>query len=63
MRYILDRTVFGWCWWDLIALIVLVCVCVYCYRKVHKMKELKKELEERLENQMAGQSVPEEPAQ
>lgn len=59
MRYILDRTVFGWCWWDLVALIVLVGVCVYCYVNTRKMKERVEHLEERLENQTAGETVPE----
>lgn len=49
MKYILQRTVLGWCWWDLVALIVLVGVCVYSYLKIKKMKEIEQKLNERLE--------------
>lgn len=56
MRYILDRTVLGWCRWDLAALIVLICVCIYCWCKLHKMKEAKQALEERLENQTVSEA-------
>lgn len=48
MSYILERTVLGWCWWDLVALIVLVGVCVYSYLKIRKMKEVEKKLSDRL---------------
>lgn len=55
MSYILERTVLGWCLWDLVALIVLVGVCVYSYLKIRKMKEIEKELEDRI----AGTNVEE----
>lgn len=55
MSYILERTVLGWCWWDLVALIALVGVCVYSYLKIRKMKETVKALEDRI----AGTNVEE----
>lgn len=48
MKYILERTVFGFCWWDLVALVILVGVCVYSYIKIRQMKEQEDALNDRL---------------
>ena len=58
MSYILERTTFGWCWWDLLALAVLVGVIVYAAITMRKMKEQRKALEDRLAEQEATQAVP-----
>lgn len=48
MAYILDRTRLGFCWWDVIALIILVLVIVTFSVKINKMNEEKKQLEKQL---------------
>lgn len=50
MKFLLDHTILGFCWLDLIALVVLVCVFFYVRSK---MKDLKAE-KEALEGQLAG---------
>lgn len=64
MRYILDHTVLFFrdhiCWWDVLALIILVCVCVYAYRHIKAMKELEEKLEDRLAGKKAGEALTEE---
>lgn len=48
MAYILDRTRWGFCWWDMLALVILVIVIVTFSLKLSKMNEEKKELEKQL---------------
>ena len=46
MAYIFEHTVFGFCWWDLLALIILIVVIAVFVMKRHDMKKEEKELEE-----------------
>ena len=46
MAYILEHTVLGFCWYDLIALAVLIGVVVLYIVKVKKMKKLQAALKE-----------------
>lgn len=57
MSYILQRTVLWWCWWDLLALVILVCVGIYCYRNIRKMKDTVENLELRLSGESAEAAV------
>lgn len=60
MSFIISHTVLGWCLWDLAALLVLLGVSVYCWRKLSKLKDAKKQLEDRLAAQQAALAVPTE---
>lgn len=57
MSYILEHTVLGFCWWDLPALIVLLGVIVFFVVKRHNMKEEEKDLEDRLSEFYAEDTV------
>ena len=57
MSFILDHTKLGFCWWDLIAFLALVAICVYCFSKIKQMKEEKKALEEKLTGDAAAEAV------
>lgn len=60
MAYVLEHTKFGFCWWDLLALLLLVVlVAVYLVRR-HNLKKEQKELEDQLADLYAGDSVEEE---
>ena len=48
MSYIIQHTCFGFCWLDLVALIVLIAVIVLAVSRKRKMKEQEKELEDQL---------------
>lgn len=49
MSYIIDHTVFGFCWWDIPALIILIAVIVVFAKKHHDMKKQENDLEDQLE--------------
>lgn len=53
MSYILQRTTLWWCWWDLLALVILVGVGIYCWRNIRKMKDTVENLELRLSGESA----------
>lgn len=57
MSYILERTILYWCWWDLLALAILVGVCIYSYLKLRKMKETIENLEDRVAGKNAAEAV------
>ena len=60
MAYVLEHTKFGFCWWDLLALLLLVVlVAVYLVRR-HNLKKEQKELEDQLADLYAGDSVKNE---
>ena len=46
MSYILEHTRLYWCWYDIIALVILAAVIVLYIVKVKKLKKEQKELEE-----------------
>lgn len=48
MSYILEHTRLGFCWWDLIALIILIVVAVIFVYKFMNMKKTKKDLEDQI---------------
>ena len=48
MSYILSHTKFGFCWWDLVVLVVLVGLCVYFFCKLKKMKDQMEDLKKQL---------------
>ena len=48
MSYILEHTRLGFCWWDLIALIILIVVAVIFVYKFMNMKKTQKDLEDQI---------------
>ena len=54
MSYILEHTVFGFCWWDLPALILLIAVIVVFAWKHHDVKKQEKELEAQISEMNEG---------
>ena len=48
MSYILEHTRLGFCWWDLIALIILIVVAVIFDYKFLSMKKTQKDLEDQI---------------
>lgn len=48
MSYIFEHTTFGFCWWDILALIILTAVIVVFVWKHHEMKKQEKELEDKI---------------
>ena len=48
MSYILEHTRLGFCWWDLIALIILIVVAVIFVYKFLSMKKTQKYLEDQI---------------
>lgn len=48
MSYILEHTRLGFCWWDLIALIILIVVAVIFAYKFVSMKKTQKDLEDQI---------------
>lgn len=48
MAYILEHTRLGFCWWDLIALIILIAVAVLFIIKFLNMKKQQKDLEDQI---------------
>ena len=53
MSYILEHTILGFCWWDL----VLAGVAVYFFMKNRKRKEEEKDLEDQLSDLYADAAV------
>lgn len=60
MTFILNHTRFGFCWWDIPALIILIAVIVVYAVKIRNMKEEQKELEDLLSEFGAEEAVAEE---
>lgn len=57
MSYLLDHTRLAFCWLDLLAFILLLAVVVVFAVKHRNMKKEQKDLEDRLSNLYAGDSV------
>lgn len=49
MSFLLEHTRFGFCWLDLLALIILASVVAYAYYMLKKANDKKKDLQERLD--------------
>ena len=59
MAYLLEHTKLGFCWWDLLALLILLAVViVYLFRR-HTLKKEQKDLEDQLSDLYAEDSVKE----
>ncbi len=57
MSYIFEHTVFGFCWWDLPAVIILIVVIALFAWKHHDMKKQEKDLEDRLSELYTNDTV------
>ena len=57
MSYIFEHTRLGFCWWDLLALVILVIVVVAFAVKRSKLKAEPDELEDQLSELYAEDSV------
>ena len=57
MSYIFEQTRLGFCWWDLLALVILVIVVVAFAVKRSKLKDEQDELEDQLSELYAEDSV------
>ena len=57
MSYIFEHTRLGFCWWDLLALVILVIVVVAFAVKHSKLKDEQDELEDQLSELYAEDSV------
>lgn len=57
MAYLLEHTKLGFCWWDLIALIVLIVVIVAFAWKHHEIKKEQKDLEDQISELYADDTV------
>ena len=57
MSYIFEHTRLGFCWWDLLALVILVIVVVAFAVKRSKLKDEQDELEDQLSALYAEDSV------
>ncbi len=57
MLYILSHTKLGFCWWDLLALILLIIVIAVFAVKHHDMKKEEKDLEDEISQLCADDTV------
>lgn len=57
MTYIFENTVLGFCWWEIPALLVLLAVIVMFIVKRQNMRDEEKELEDRLSEIYADDTV------
>ena len=59
MSYIFSHTVLGFCWWDLLALLILLAVVIVYLVRRHNLKKEQKDLEDQLSDLYAEDSVKE----
>ena len=57
MRYIIAHSRLGFCWWDLLALIILLAVIIVWMVKCHDLKKEQDDYEDQLSDLYAGDSV------
>ena len=57
MSYIFEHTRLGFCWWDLLALIILLAVIIVWIVKRHDLKREQNDYEDQLSDLYAGDSV------
>ncbi len=60
MTYLVDHSSLGFCWWDLVALLVLVGVIVVFIVKTRQQKKLIQELENEISSLSAEEVVEKE---
>ena len=59
MAYLLEHTKLGFCWWDLLALLILLAVAIVYLVRRHNLKKEQKDLEDQLSDLYAEDSVKE----
>ena len=59
MAYLLEHTKLGFCWWDLLALLILLAVVIVYLVRRHNLKKEQKDLEDQLSALYAEDSVKE----
>ena len=59
MAYLLEHTKLGFCWWDLLALLILLAVVIVYLVRRHNLKKEQKDLEDQLSDLYAEDSVEE----
>ena len=59
MAYLLEHTKLGFCWWDLLALLILLAVVIVYLVRSHNLKKEQKDLEDQLSDLYAEDSVKE----
>lgn len=57
MSYIFEHTTLGFCWWDLIAAVILIAVIALFVWKHHEMKKQERELEDQVSGIYANDTV------
>lgn len=57
MAYLLEHTKLGFCWWDLLALLILLAVVIVYLVRRHNLKKEQKDLEDQLSDLYAEDSV------
>lgn len=57
MSYIIEHTKLGFCWWDLLAFIILIVVIAVFLVKRHDMKKEEKDLEDQLSEMYTNNTV------
>lgn len=57
MAYLLNHTILGFCWFDIIAAVILIGIVVYSVLRLKKMKRERDLLEEKLASQNADKIV------
>ena len=59
MADLLEHTKLGFCWWDLLALLILLAVVIVYLVRRHNLKKEQKDLEDQLSDLYAEDSVKE----
>lgn len=59
MAYLLEHTKLGFCWWDLLALLILLAVVIVYLVRRYNLKKEQKDLEDQLSDLYAEDSVKE----
>ena len=59
MAYLLEHTKLGFCWWDLLALLILLAVVIVYLVRRHNLKKEQKDLEDQLSDLYAEDAVKE----
>ena len=59
MAYLLEHTKLGFCWWDLLALLILLAVVIVYLVRRHNLKKEQKDPEDQLSDLYAEDSVKE----